>query len=98
MTRRRIVLATPCSLRDLHPYLAIALGLRDRGHRPVIATSACYRDKVESLGLPFHPIRPDSAFTRDPALMPRMMHPRWGTVRIGREIVLPALRQTFDDI
>jgi hypothetical protein len=31
---------------DLHPYLAIAIGLRSRGHEPVIAISEVYRQKI----------------------------------------------------
>jgi UDP:flavonoid glycosyltransferase YjiC (YdhE family) len=97
-TPRRIVLTTAGSLGDLHPYIALALGLRARGHTPLLATSPCYRHKIESLGLPFHPIRPDSAFTTDPASMARIMHPRWGTLRVGRDIFLPAVRQTYADL
>jgi hypothetical protein len=41
--RRRIVLTTFGSLGDLHPYIAIALGLQARGHEAVIATSGYYR-------------------------------------------------------
>ena len=55
----RIVLNTFGSLGDLHPYLALALGLQRRGHQPVIATSAIYRAKVEALGLAFAAVRPD---------------------------------------
>ena len=40
----RIVLTTFGSLGDLHPYLAIALELKRRGHRPVIATSGVHRE------------------------------------------------------
>ena len=49
------------SLGDLHPYIAIALGLKARGHEAVVATSECYRQKVEALGLGFRALRPDSA-------------------------------------
>src|SRR3954451_20661100 len=95
---RRIVLAAIGSLGDLHPYLAIALGLRERGHDVVMATSACYRQKIESLGLPFRPIRPDSDFVPDPARMARSMHSRWGTFHIGLELIGPHFRETYDDL
>src|SRR5215472_6880215 len=57
--RRRIVLTTFGSLGDLHPYIAVALGLQARGHEAVIATSASYRQKVEALGIGFRAVRPD---------------------------------------
>src|SRR5262249_12333170 len=56
---RRIVLTTFGSLGDLHPYIAIALGLQARGHEAVLATSAYYREKIERLGIGFRPVRPD---------------------------------------
>jgi rhamnosyltransferase subunit B len=96
--RRRVVLTAIGSLGDLHPYLALALGLQARGHDAVVATSACYRQKVEALGLGFGLIRPDSAFVNDPAVMRRMMDSRWGTVRVGREIIGRAMRETYQDI
>jgi hypothetical protein len=47
--RRRIVLTTFGS--DLHPYIAVALGLK-----AVIATSALYRQKVKTLGIGFRAV------------------------------------------
>jgi rhamnosyltransferase subunit B len=96
--KRQVLLTVIGSLGDLHPYIALALGLRARGHDAVVATSACYRQKVEALGLGFRLIHPDSAFVKDPVVMRRMMDLRWGTVRVGREIVGPAMRQMYEDI
>ena len=48
---KRIVLTTFGSLGDLHPYIALALGLQARGHEAVIATSPFYRPKIEALGI-----------------------------------------------
>ncbi len=94
---RRVVLTAFGSLGDLHPYLAIALGLKERGHQAVLATSECYRGKVEALGLGFRPARPDSDFVSDPVKMGRLMDPRWGTVRAVRDILFPVLRQAYED-
>jgi hypothetical protein len=55
----RILITTFGSYGDLHPYIALALGLKQRGHHPVIATSGSYRSKVEAEGLAFHAVRPD---------------------------------------
>ena len=93
----RIVLTTWGSLGDVHPYIAIALGLKARGHDVVVATGACYRQKIEALGIGFRTLRPDCDILRDPQVMRRMMHFRWGTIRILREIVLPAVKQTYED-
>jgi UDP:flavonoid glycosyltransferase YjiC (YdhE family) len=95
--KRKIVLTTFGSLGDLHPYLAIALGLRERGYEAVLATSTCYRRKVEGMGLGFRPVRPDSDWVNDPAVMRRVMGLRRGTERLVREILLPALRESYQD-
>jgi rhamnosyltransferase subunit B len=95
---RRIVLAAFGSLGDLHPFLALALGLLKRGHDVVVATSEVYRAKVEALGIGFRPVRPDiSIIEADTELMRRLMDMRKGTQRIICELVMPALRASYDD-
>jgi UDP:flavonoid glycosyltransferase YjiC (YdhE family) len=92
----RVVLTTFGSFGDLHPYLAIALALKARGHRPTLATSPTYRAKVEALGLAFHPIRPEVEFT--PELARRVMDLHRGPEVVLREVVLPALRDMYEDL
>jgi len=96
-TRHRIILATYGTLGDLHPYLAIARELRGRGHRPVIATSEFHRRIIEAAGVEFRPIRPDISFD-DLTLHRRLTEPRRGLERVIREVMLPALRSTYDDL
>src|SRR5438270_12340631 len=64
----RIVLTTFGSLGDLHPYLALGIELRRRGHETLIATHADYRERAHAEGLEFAPIRPERAAPR--ALLP----------------------------
>ena len=97
MSGKRIVLATHGTLGDLHPYLAIALELRARGQRPVIATSEYHRRKVEATGLEFHPIRPDISFD-DKALHWRFIEPKRGLERVIREFIFPSLRDSYEDL
>jgi UDP:flavonoid glycosyltransferase YjiC (YdhE family) len=96
--RRRIVITTFGSLGDLHPYLAVALGLKARGHEAVIATSGYYRQKVEALGLGFRALRPDHPDTGvDPDLMRRLMDRRKGSEVVIREIMMSVLRESYED-
>src|SRR6202022_3345628 len=96
--RRRIVLATFGSLGDLHPYIAIALGLQARGHEAVIATSGYYRQKIEALGIGFRAVRPDHPVVdADPDLMRRIMDRRQGSECVIREVMMAALRQSYED-
>jgi rhamnosyltransferase subunit B len=95
---RRFLLTTLGSLGDLHPYIAVGLGLKERGHRVTIATSEIYRAKVEGEGLTFAPVRPDVSHLIDnPELMRRSLHPRTGTVYVIRDLFLPWLEQSFED-
>lgn len=96
-TGKRIILTTHGTLGDLHPYLAIALELQVRGHKPVIATSEYHRRKVEAAGVEFHAIRPDISFD-DKELHWRLTEPKRGLERVIREFMLPVLRATYDDL
>jgi UDP:flavonoid glycosyltransferase YjiC (YdhE family) len=94
---KRIVLTTVGSLGDLHPYIAIALGLKANGHDAVVAASQYYRAKIERLGLGFRAVRPDAEWMTDPGVIRRIMDLRRGTERVLRELVLPALRDSYED-
>jgi rhamnosyltransferase subunit B len=83
------------SLGDLHPFLAVARGMQARGHDMVVATSERYREKINELGLGFAPLRPSCDWSDDPAVVGEIRS--WGLERIIRELLLPALRQTYDD-
>jgi len=93
----RIVINSFGSYGDVNPYVGLALELRRRGHRPLLAVPAVYRAAIEGEGLEFHAVRPDL----DPsntALIARIMDPARGTEAIFGEIVIPNLRATFDDL
>jgi UDP:flavonoid glycosyltransferase YjiC (YdhE family) len=96
--RRRIVLTTFGSLGDLHPYLALALGLQARGHEAVVATIGHYRQKVEALGLGFRHVRPDGPdLDADADVLRRIMDARKGSEYVVRELMMPALRESYED-
>lgn len=94
-----IVLNTFGSLGDLHPYLALALGLKARGHHPVLATSAVYRRKVEAEGIGFAPVRPDVGdLLNRPEFVKKLWHPRRGTEYLIRDYLIPQVREGFEDL
>jgi UDP:flavonoid glycosyltransferase YjiC (YdhE family) len=96
--RRRIVFTTFGSLGDLHPYVAVALGLQARGHDAVIATSGMYREKVEALGIGFRSVRPDFPDVADNvALMRRIMDRRTGSEFVVRDLFMSAVRESYED-
>jgi rhamnosyltransferase subunit B len=95
----RIVLNTFGSLGDLHPYLAIAMELRRRGHTAIIATSEVYRSKVEAENVGFAPVRPDiGELLEDAVLMEKILHPRRGSEYLLRDYLLPRIENAYEDL
>lgn len=95
---RKIILHPFGSLGDIHPYIAIALGLKSRGHRPAIATHASLRPKIEAEGLEFHPVRPDPLGIGDAAeMVRRAMESRRGPEYVIRTM-LSYLRESYADL
>src|SRR5690348_2537887 len=94
----RVVLATFGSPGDLNPFIAIALELRRRGHTPVIATSACYRERIESLGLEFAAVRPDRDLSApDPDLIDRVRRHWRSPAAVFEEMFLPSIEASYVD-
>lgn len=94
----RIVVTTIGSLGDLHPKIAIAIELRQRGHDVLFATHKEYQSKIEALGFEFHSMRPDNTALEDPQEMARMMDLQTGSEYIVRKWVCPSLREMYADL
>jgi UDP:flavonoid glycosyltransferase YjiC (YdhE family) len=95
--RGTFLLTTFGSLGDLHPYIAVGKGLRERGYRVKVGTSEGYRAKVEGEGLEFCPIWPDVAgFIDNPEFIRKAFHPRTGTEFIIKNIFLPRLEEAYE--
>ena len=91
----RILFTTLGSFGDLYPYIAIGLELQALGHRVAIATSAAYREKVESEGLSFAPVRPDIALDNREMLR-LVLDQRRGPERVFSAIAA-VVRDTYED-
>ncbi len=101
MGGKRIVLTTYGSLGDLHPYMAIALELKARGHKIVIATNALARSRIEAVGIEFHAVRPDTLnLSREEVgeIVRRGMDRVKGTKYVICELVLPHLKDSYEDL
>jgi rhamnosyltransferase subunit B len=90
----RIVLSSFGTLGDIHPLIALALELRRRGHVPVLAVPELFRAKIAALGLEFAPVGP-ILNPEDNQLIAMLMDIRKGTERTLREILFPAIRQSY---
>lgn len=95
----RIILNTFGSFGDIHPYLAVALGLKRRGHQAVIATSEVYRPKTEDEGLEFRPVRPDvGELLGNKEFIQKLWDPKRGTEYLIRDYIMPRVAQGFEDL
>jgi rhamnosyltransferase subunit B len=91
-----ILLTTSGSLGDLHPYLALGLGLKQRGHQVALGTFEHYRGRVESLGLEYRPIGPHMS-PEDPEVIKLVIDQRNGPENIFRQLIMPHVRETYED-
>src|ERR1041385_6230926 len=99
--RHRVVMATIGSLGDLHPYIGLALEMKKRFIEPVIATSEVYRQRIESLGIEFYPIRPEWPEPETPeylAMMEGVIDPNRGAEYLFKGMLVPAVRDMYDDL
>jgi UDP:flavonoid glycosyltransferase YjiC (YdhE family) len=96
----KFVLAASGTHGDVNPYLAVALGLKARGHSVTVATCASYQAKVQAEGLNFCPLRPDLAhlMNSSPETSARGNDLKNGTEYILKTLVLPKSRETYDDL
>lgn len=94
---KHFLLHTFGSLGDLHPLIALGLGLKSRGHKVTIGTSEPYRSRVEKAGLGFVAIRPNFD-PNDPVLLAKIMDSKTGTQYVFKDLTLPYLRDTYVDL
>jgi rhamnosyltransferase subunit B len=101
----RILIACFGSLGDLHPYVALARALAERGAAPVIASVPDYAPIVEAaargggLSIGFVPVRPGMAEFGDPAaMMARLFDPRRGPEYLIRDVVMPWVARGYADL
>jgi rhamnosyltransferase subunit B len=91
---KHIVLASWGSYGDLHPFLAVALCLKNRGHRVTVATASSYRGEVEREGLGFAAIRPDLPAPS----ATRSVDPKMDIEVLLNYSLLPHLKDSYADL
>ena len=97
----KVVLATVGSLGDLHPFIAVARALSERGANAVIAGAEDYRSKVQAAGIAFHPLRPGFEEIERDLAMDRVQLTRAVVARsdfLFRKLVLPYVRMAYEDM
>ncbi len=98
---KRYCLLALGSRGDVQPFVALALGLRARGHSVVIAAAADYRNVVEERGIPFAPLVGRIADLMDrPAVANAIDGGPLASVRLGlrlRAQIAPLMNALFAD-
>jgi UDP:flavonoid glycosyltransferase YjiC (YdhE family) len=94
---KRILLTTTGSLGDLHPFIAIGLELRSRGHDVTLATSNFYRSKVEQTGLRFAPMGPHLGLEISEE-MDQVMDMKNGPEYLVRQILYPSVPAAYAEV
>jgi UDP:flavonoid glycosyltransferase YjiC (YdhE family) len=95
----KIVLTTFGSFGDLHPYIAVGLELKERGHQAIIATTPVYREKIEATGLGFHPVRPDFPSPEENTeIVEKVMKLKDGAEFLFKELIAPHVRESYEDL
>ncbi len=93
---KQVLIATIGSFGDLHPYLAIAIGLKQRGHSVTLASSSMYREKVESEGVRFVTIPPDLAgLEHNEEMRRKAMSTLDGTRYVFQQLFLPPIAEAY---
>jgi rhamnosyltransferase subunit B len=97
---KRVVIACWGSHGDLFPYIGLALALKRHGYNPVVATNRGYRTEVEREGIEFAAagpaIEPDAPNARE--LYERVMDPIKGSEVIIKELLMPRLRESYEEL
>lgn len=99
--KRSVILATFGTVGDLHPFLALALALKERDIEPIVAAAEEYRAKIEGEVVRFQRMRPDIETLGGHLGMTERALARAAAKRpdfIVRALVLPHLRAAYEDV
>ncbi len=82
---------------DVHPMIALALSLRDRGHRVTFAVNPHFHPLCHRLNLTTLPIGDEQTYL-DALESPDLWHPYKSLQYVLKELVVPTLPITFDQV
>lgn len=85
------------SAGDLHPFLAVARALTERGHQVSLLSQAPHRAAVEAEGVRFEAIADEAAHERT-LNHPLLWHPIDGFGVLWRQLAVPAIAPTLDGL
>jgi rhamnosyltransferase subunit B len=93
----RIVITCWGSYGDVYPYIGLGKALQAQGHRVALALPRYYEEMVQREGLEVRFVGPDIDPT-DRDLIARVMDARTGSETLIRTWLMPALRQSYEEL
>ena len=98
MPAPRVLLTAFGSDGDLLPMVALAQALGERGAHAVVGSSARHREKVESRGVDFAPLRPEMPeLSEQGELAAKLLDPKDGARAIVELIAMRHLADSYED-
>lgn len=90
-----IVLITFGSAGDVHPFVGLGTGLKERGHRVTVVTNEFFEPVVREAGLEFSPLGTREAYL-SLVSNPDIWHPLKGFKILLKDAFLPLARPVYD--
>lgn len=90
----RVLMATIGTAGDVHPFIAVGLALRARGHEVVLVASPYFKDRVNAAGLGFWPVGSAEAY-RAMVTDPDLVTPGKSTAFVYRALMLGPFREQY---
>ena len=93
----RVLLNTIGSAGDVHPFVAVGLALRQRGHEVLVLTNPYFKERIVGAGLGFWPLGSAENYLRlirDPRLIAGARSPSF----VIDELITPAFTPTIDAV
>jgi rhamnosyltransferase subunit B len=89
-----VLLPTMGSAGDVHPFIALGVALRARGHRATILTNPIFQEIIEAQGIGFLPV--GTAAEANAAIAnPELWHLRKG-FKVIAQVIVPAIAEIYE--
>lgn len=92
-----VLLPTIGSAGDVHPVVALAIALQERGHRATVLTNPLFQELIERQGLGFLPVG-TLEDARATIADPDLWHPRKGFEVVARRALVPSIAPVYRHI
>ncbi len=89
-----VLLPTLGSSGDVHPFIALGLALKARGHRATVLTNPYFQAAIEARGLAFLPVGSLADVERAIA-DPDLWHSRRGFEAVARHAIVPSIETVY---